>query len=479
MPSDTYTLTISETGSVAPPNGGVTSIKLATDAVETAKIVNGAVTYAKMQNVTATDKVLGRSTAGSGNVEEIPCTSFGRAVLAAASVAAQRTALGLGSLATKSTVDLTDIQTISADRILGSTSGGAPTQITCTAAGRALLDDADAAAQRTTLGLGSLATLDSIDYASFGTISAFSLLGNNAGSTAVAAPLAFSTYMLNTFMASGNASSALTALGLGTPTGTGNVVLATSPTISGATLSSATLSSPTMTSPILGTPTSGTLTNCTGLPISTGLTGAGTGVITALGVNIGSAGAPVVNGGALGTPASGTLTNCTGLPLSSGVTETLPVANGGTGFSESPRGQASNMLGPLITPVVQDTFYKITGTGTLDSGTAVSFVSPTSSSNFGLKYTGTPTRLFKFYASVDATAGHNDVLAIKLQKNNTPIAATECQAFTSGSSSAANLVTSWMVSLATDDEVFIVIADVSASEDITVERCRIIATPVI
>lgn len=41
----------------------------------------------------------------------------------------------------------------------------------------------------------------------------------------------------------------------------------------------------------------------------------GTGVITALGVNVGSAGALVVNGGALGTPASGTLTNVTGLPI--------------------------------------------------------------------------------------------------------------------------------------------------------------------
>ena len=114
----------------------------------------------------------------------------------------------------------------------------------------------------------------------------------------------------------------------------------------------------------LGTPASGTLTNVSGLPISTGVSGLGAGVATFLGTptsanlaavvtdETGSgalvfATSPTLVTPALGTPTSGILTNATGLPLTTGVTGTLPIGNGGTG--QTTASAAFNALSPVTT----------------------------------------------------------------------------------------------------------------------------------
>ena len=102
----------------------------------------------------ATARLLGRTTAATGATEEI---SVGTGLT-----------LSAGSLSvTTSTyqpldADLTAIAALvsAADRLPYFTGSGTAALATFTAAGRALVDDADAAAQRTTLGLGTAATLN-------------------------------------------------------------------------------------------------------------------------------------------------------------------------------------------------------------------------------------------------------------------------------------------------------------------------------
>jgi hypothetical protein len=125
----------------------------------------------------------------------------------------------------------------------------------------------------------------------------------------------------------------------------------------------------------LGTPSSATLTNATGLPIGTGVSGLGTNVATALAVNVGSAGAVVTNGGALGTPSSGTVTNLTGtasININGTVGATTPAAVTATTLTSTGRTVIKDLTetvysltyGATITPdVANGTVQKVTLTG--------------------------------------------------------------------------------------------------------------------
>ena len=73
---------------------------------------NADIAFSKLANVSATDKLLGRSTAGAGPIEEIVCTAAGRALLDDADAATQRATLGLADTAKLNTAQsFTALQT--------------------------------------------------------------------------------------------------------------------------------------------------------------------------------------------------------------------------------------------------------------------------------------------------------------------------------------------------------------------------------
>ena len=104
----------------------------------------------------------------------------------------------------------------------------------------------------------------------------------------------------------------------------------------------------------------------------------GTGVVTALGVNTGSSGAFVVNGGALGTPTSGTLTNATGLPISTGVSGLGTGVATALGSAVTGSGGVVLASAPTVTnPTVTNYVESVVAIGTVTSSSTIALTNGT------------------------------------------------------------------------------------------------------
>jgi len=141
------------------------------------------------------------------------------------------------------------------------------------------------------------------------------------------------------------------------------------------------------------------------------------------------------------------------------------------------RGQVSRQTSGTITIASAGAYVSTGLTATFDTSVAVGMGLGTTDT-FAIKKTSPGKRFIRVYGSMDARAGNNKTLGVKLALNGSPINQSECRAFTGSGGEEAKLVTSWIIEMDEGDEVALFAANISDTVDIDLRRARIVASGV-
>lgn len=131
---------------------------------------------------------------------------------------------------------------------------------------------------------------------------------------------------------------------------------------------------------------------------------------------------------------------------------------------------------PIVTAGV---YVPMTVGGTLDTDVTFNMEATGSPNLGGLKNVTDQTRTVVIVATYDGKGGNNNAIGLKLALNGVEIDGTECRSFGGSSGQVGKAMTQWIMKLGPADEVSMFAANIDATDDLTVERFKMIAHAIV
>jgi hypothetical protein len=134
-----------------------------------------------------------------------------------------------------------------------------------------------------------------------------------------------------------------------------------------------------------------------------------------------------------------------------------------------------NQTGGTVAVTTAGVYYPINIAGTLDSDATFNMTASAAPNVTGVKNNTDQARTVVFVATYDGKGGNNNAIGLKLALNGTAIDATECRSFGGSTGQVGKTMTQWIERMEPGDEVTMLGANIDATDDLELERFKLLA----